>query len=60
MGSGPGEGTQSSTLGPLKPDLRPVQLSDGNSCDVGAPSWWPHANEANVQLICRLITDRFN
>lgn len=60
MGSGPGEGTQSSTSGPLKPDLGPVQLSVGNSCDVGTPSWWPHANEANGQLIQNLITSRLN
>lgn len=60
MGGGPGEGTQSSASGPLKPDLGPVQLSIGHSCDVGAPSWWPHANKANGQLIRYLITDRLN
>lgn len=59
MGGGPGEGTQSLTLGPLKPDLGPVQLSIGNSCDVGTSSW-PHFNEANWQIIRQLITDRLN
>ncbi len=59
-GVGPREGTQSSTSGPLKLDLGPVQLSDGNSCGVGMPSCWPHANEANGQLIRHLITDRLN
>lgn len=58
MGSGPEKGTQSSASGPLKPDLGPVQLSVGNSCDVGTHSWWPHANETNGQLIRHLITDR--
>lgn len=57
MGSGPSEGTQSSTLGPLKPDLGPVQLSVGNSCVAEIPSRWPHANEANGQLIQNLIHD---
>lgn len=60
MGGGPGEGTQSSTSGPLKPDLGPEQLSFRNSCDVGTPSWWPHANETNGQLNRHLITDRLN
>lgn len=60
MGSGPGEGTQSTTLLPLKPDLGPVQLSVGNSCDVETRSWGPHANEANVQLFINLITSRLN
>lgn len=57
MGSGPSEGTQSLTLSPLKPDLGPVQLSAGNSCDVVMPSRWPHADEANGQLIQNPITD---
>lgn len=56
MGSGPGEGTQSSTLGPLKLDLGPVQLSAGNSCDIRTPSNRPHANKANGQLFHNLIT----
>lgn len=37
----------------LKPDLGLVQLSGGNS--VRTTLWWPHANEANGQLIRRLI-----